>query len=80
MSSPYITMHPTDIYLFKSNKRNTRKRCEICSKLTIIIPERRQSRHSSVFTVNIEHILQLFLVFLFLNLNNYSTLSWVRGC
>ena len=29
------------IYLFKVNNRNTRTRCEICSKLTIKTPERR---------------------------------------
>ena len=34
--------------------------CEICSKLTIKIPERRQSRRSSIFGVNFEHILHLF--------------------
>ena len=28
--------------MFKVNNRNTRRRCEICSKLTIKIPERRQ--------------------------------------
>ena len=28
------------IYLFKFNNRNTRKRCEVCSKLTIKTPER----------------------------------------
>ena len=32
---------PADIYLFKINIKNTRKRCEICSKLTKT-PERRQ--------------------------------------
>ena len=26
---------PVDIYMFKVNNRNTRTRCEICSKLTI---------------------------------------------
>ena len=35
---------PAGIYLFKNNNRNTRKRCEICSKLTIKIPERRHWR------------------------------------
>ena len=30
------------IYLFKVSNRNTRTRCEICSKLTIKTPERRQ--------------------------------------
>ena len=28
-------IHPAGIYLRKVNKRNTRIRCEICSKLTI---------------------------------------------
>ena len=36
-SNPY----PTNIYLFKVNSRITRKRYEICSKLTIKKPERR---------------------------------------
>ena len=35
-------MFPANIYLFKVNSRNTKKRCEICSKLTIKIPEQRQ--------------------------------------
>ena len=33
-----------NIYLFKINNRNTRKRCEICSKSTIKTTERRQWR------------------------------------
>ena len=32
---------PVGIYMFKVNKRNTRIRCEICSKSTIKTPERR---------------------------------------
>ena len=28
-----------NIYFFKFNNRNTRKRCEVCSKLTIKTPE-----------------------------------------
>ena len=35
---------PTGIYLLKVNNRNTRTRCEICLKLTIKTPERRQWR------------------------------------
>ena len=31
---------PAGIYLFKVNKRNTKTRCEICSKLKIKTPER----------------------------------------
>ena len=30
---------PANIYLFKANDRNTRKRSETCSKLTIKTPE-----------------------------------------
>ena len=33
--------NPTNIYLLKVNKRNTRKMCEICSNITIKAPERR---------------------------------------
>ena len=33
---------PVGIYLVKVNNRNTRTRCEICSKLTIKTPEPRQ--------------------------------------
>ena len=32
------TVFPADNYMFKVNNRNTRTRCEICSKLTIKIP------------------------------------------
>ena len=41
-----------NIYLLKVNNRNTRKRCEICSKLTLKTPERRQrrQRHRSIFS------------------------------
>ena len=49
---------PTNIYLFIVNNRDTRKRCEICSKLTIKTPERRQ--YGVVFIVNFEHIAYLF--------------------
>ena len=33
-------MNPANTYLLKVNNRNTRKRCEICSKLTIKTPDR----------------------------------------
>ena len=34
---------PVGIHLLKVNNRNTKTRCEICSKLTIKTPERRQA-------------------------------------
>ena len=57
--------NPAGIYLFKVNNRNTRTRCEICSKLTLQIAE----LHSGVFVVKFEHIPHLVLVFLLLTLN-----------
>ena len=60
---------PAGIYLLKVNNRNTRTRCEICSKLTINTPERRHWRRSGVFIVNFEHISHLVLLFLLLTLN-----------
>ena len=42
---------PANISLFKVNK-NTRKMCEICSKLTIKTPERCNCRRPGVFIVN----------------------------
>ena len=55
-----------NIYLFKINDRKSRKSCEICSKLTIKTPERRQGRRFGVLllTLNIFHT--VFLVFLLL--------------
>ena len=60
--------YPDGNYMFKVNNRNTRTRCEICSKLTIRIPEQRHWRRSGIFIVNFEHISHLVLVFLLLTL------------
>ena len=49
----------TNIFLFIVNNRNTRKRCEICSKLTIKSPQRR----STVFINTFEHVSYLFTTF-----------------
>ena len=39
---PCFVSYPAGNYMLKVNNRNTRTRSEICSKLTIKIPERRQ--------------------------------------
>ena len=57
---------PDGIYLLKVNKRNTRTKCEICSRLTTKRPEQCHWHRAGVF---IEHILHLALVFLLLTLN-----------
>ena len=62
---------PAGNYIFKVNNRNTRTRCEICSKLTVKTPERRQWRRSGVFIAKSEHISHLVLVFLLLTLSRY---------
>ena len=49
-----------NIYLFKFNKENARKRCEVCSNLMIKTPERRHWRLSVLFIVNFEHISLFF--------------------
>ena len=49
----------TNIYLFRVNNSNTRKRREICSKLAIVSLQRR----STVFIVNSEYISYLFTPF-----------------
>ena len=54
-----FAIYPTGIYLLKVNKRNTRARGEICSKLTIKKPTRRQWCRFGVFIVNFEHISHL---------------------
>ena len=58
--------------MFKVNNRNTRRRCEICSKLALKTPEQRQWRCSGVFNINFEHISHLVLVFLLLTLSRYA--------
>ena len=69
--------YPANIYLLKVKNRNTCKRCAIYSKLTIKTPERRQRRRSGIFTVNFEHILHLFLVFVLLYLNKYMLAGYI---
>ena len=68
---------PANIHLLKVNDRNIRKRCEICSKLTIKTPEQHHWRRSGIFTDNFEHILHLFLVSLLFILKKKMT-AWTR--
>ena len=45
----WLCSNPTVKYMFKVNNRKTITRCEICSKLTIKTPERRQWHISNIF-------------------------------
>ena len=51
---------PTNSYLFKVDNKSTRKKSEICLKLTIKTPERRHSGRFSVFIVNFRHVSDFF--------------------
>ena len=64
-----ILCFPVGIYLLKVNNRNIRTKCEICSKLTIKIPERRKSDLNNVA-----------LVSLLRTLNRFYTLVWHFYC
>ena len=65
-----VPCFPANSYLFKLNYRNTRKSCEICSKLKI------RTRRSCFFIVNFEEISHLFLVFLLLDFEPVNV-CWV---
>ena len=67
ISFSILIINPAGIHLLKANNRNTRTRCEICSKSTI--KTWRQWRRSGVFIINFERISQLVPVFLLLTLN-----------
>ena len=60
------------ICLFKVDKRNTKTRCKICSKLRTKTPEWRQWRFSGVF-LNSEHISHLALYVVIPDFVNVST-------
>ena len=66
---------PANIYLFKGNNRNTNKRCEIYSQLTMKTPER---SHLLSLSLTLNTIQIFFLVFLLLTLNRleFSILLW----
>ena len=65
-SKIFYLYRPANIYLFKVNKKNTRKKYEICSKLTRKSLERHR-RRSSLFIIDFEDISQFLLAFVFLN-------------
>ena len=53
----FVKMYiPAMIYLFKVNIRNTRKRCETCSKLTIKTPDCLHTPFSSVCIFDFEQV------------------------
>ena len=69
---------PSGYYLLKVNNRNTRARCEICSKLTINTPERRfkhtQTNRRQIADDLFECVCSVVLVCLLLTLNIFHTL------
>ena len=66
----FVMLEPAGIYLLKVENKHNKKRCKICSKLLIKTPKWQHSSHSGVFSINVEHISHLVLVF--------SPLTWSR--
>ena len=64
--------------LKSTNNTDTRKRCEICSKLKIYTLELRDCGCSGVFLVNFEHILHLFLSVSIVDFEQVNV-SWESG-
>ena len=62
--------------ILKINNKNTETRSEICSKLTLKTPERRQF---AVSVFNSEHILHLVLVLSKLTLNRQMLVRGITG-
>ena len=58
-------------YIFKINNKNARKKCKICSKLTIKTLERHRWLRFGDFIVSFKYSLHIFLVFLLWTLNMY---------
>ena len=67
--------------MFKFNNKNTRERCEICSKSTIKIAEQQWHLYG-VFIDNFEHLLLLSTCFIksqkwfCCNKTNYTSIMW----
>ena len=63
--------NPANIYQFKVNNRNTRKRPDICSKLTVKLPERCHWGRScvSLLTLNYFTPFASFLIVEFIQVN-----------
>ena len=68
----FLSLFTAGNYMFKVSNKNTRTRCEICSKSTIKTSEQRQWCHSGVFIDKFEHISHFVshLVFLMLTLSS----------
>ena len=65
------------LYVIKKNNRNTRKRCEICSKSKIKTPEKRQWTRSGVSFVKV--CLCYIFASLFLSLNESTCQTRLNG-
>ena len=64
-------INQANIYFFTVNNENTRTMCEICPKLILKTPERRQWIRSGVFIIDFEQIAHIVLVFPLLTLHKW---------
>ena len=62
----WLNYFPINIYLFTVTNRNTRKRCEICSKITTNTREQRHCHRSVVLMFHIGYFQQCQLGYLYI--------------
>ena len=74
----FFIAFPADIYLFKVNITNNRKRCKIHSELTIKATEQHHWSRSGFFIVNFEHISYLFVASIVSSENLFGELNFLR--
>ena len=76
----FIIKHSSQPAFTYSKLEIIETRCEICSKLTIKIPERRDWRRYGIFIVNFEHISHLVPCSNFSIVNfEHAIAYWVRS-
>ena len=67
-----LSSFPAAKRMFKFNNRNTRTRCDICSKLAVKTPKRCHWRRYGVFIVNFQHIFTPCSSFFIVNLEQVN--------
>ena len=69
---------PAGIYFFKVINRNTRAICEVCSKLTIKIPEQHQNEVTDAVLMSLLMALKRFYKFFWCSIVDFEQIN--AGC
>ena len=74
-----VVTFPDDIYLFKVNNKNTRTKCEICSKLRMKTSERRHSKQPKWVSALDGFALKPFFTYIKTNFTKTTRLKLVKA-